>query len=199
MAFLVYLFVLLVAAGSVIFGLDLTQSPLQPPTYATAANQSPAAIAAKGEATQTAQVAGPKAAPAPVVAKANPATLNATAARAQATPEEAQTPAPAASAAVSTANHCAVDACAAAYHSFRASDCTYQPFGSERRVCTKSASTAVAPKRVATARPSTVRRTTRASDARRAYDRSYAERDSYAEPRRDRGWASDLFGDVFDR
>lgn len=36
MAFLVYLFVLLVAAGSIVFGLDLTQSPLQPPSYATA-------------------------------------------------------------------------------------------------------------------------------------------------------------------
>jgi len=32
---------------------------------------------------------------------------------------------------------CNVQACAGAYQSFRASDCTYQPFSGERRVCTK--------------------------------------------------------------
>ena len=34
-------------------------------------------------------------------------------------------------------NKCEIDACAAAYSSFRASDCTYQPFSGERRVCEK--------------------------------------------------------------
>jgi hypothetical protein len=34
-------------------------------------------------------------------------------------------------------NHCDIRACASAYKSFRASDCTYQPFGGERRVCGK--------------------------------------------------------------
>lgn len=33
-------------------------------------------------------------------------------------------------------NHCDVQACANAYASFRASDCTYQPFEGARRVCT---------------------------------------------------------------
>ena len=206
MAFLVYLFVLLVAAGSVIFGLDLTQSPLQPPSYAVATNETPASVAPaqvtpKVVTAQPAKVANAKPAAAPLAAKANPETnlADVSAARAQATSDEAQFPAPATTAAVSAPNHCAVDACAAAYHSFRASDCTYQPFGSERRVCTKSASAAAAPKRVATVRPSAIHRTARATDARRAYDRSYAERDSYAEPRRDRGWAFDLFGDAFNR
>ena len=32
---------------------------------------------------------------------------------------------------------CDVAACAAAYHSFRASDCTYQPFEGARRLCTR--------------------------------------------------------------
>ncbi len=32
-------------------------------------------------------------------------------------------------------NSCAVDACSSAYRSFRASDCTYQPYGAPRRVC----------------------------------------------------------------
>ena len=35
-------------------------------------------------------------------------------------------------------NRCDVNACASAYKSFRASDCTYQPFGGERRLCGKA-------------------------------------------------------------
>jgi hypothetical protein len=35
-------------------------------------------------------------------------------------------------------NQCDVQACASAYKSFRASDCTYQPFGGLRRVCGKA-------------------------------------------------------------
>ena len=35
-------------------------------------------------------------------------------------------------------NRCDVQACASAYKSFRASDCTYQPFGGERRICGKA-------------------------------------------------------------
>jgi hypothetical protein len=36
-----------------------------------------------------------------------------------------------------SAGRCNVSACAAAYRSFRASDCTYQPFDGTRRVCEK--------------------------------------------------------------
>jgi hypothetical protein len=36
---------------------------------------------------------------------------------------------------VATKRQCDVSACAAAHHSFRESDCTYQPFEGERRVC----------------------------------------------------------------
>jgi len=36
-----------------------------------------------------------------------------------------------------SSNHCDVQACAGAYKSFRASDCTYQSFEGPRRVCTK--------------------------------------------------------------
>ena len=35
----------------------------------------------------------------------------------------------------SSSARCDVQACASAYHSFRASDCTYQPFAGARRVC----------------------------------------------------------------
>lgn len=34
-----------------------------------------------------------------------------------------------------TPNRCAVQACSSAYQSFRASDCTYQPFEGPRRIC----------------------------------------------------------------
>jgi hypothetical protein len=59
---------------------------------------------------------------------------------AQSNPPAAQSNAQAdnASAAAATAaapGQCNVQACAAAYHSFRASDCTYQPFNGPRRVC----------------------------------------------------------------
>jgi len=35
----------------------------------------------------------------------------------------------------SAANSCAIDACSSAYRSFRASDCTYQPYSGPRKVC----------------------------------------------------------------
>ena len=37
----------------------------------------------------------------------------------------------------SASNQCDVRACASAYSSFRASDCTYQPYGGARRLCSK--------------------------------------------------------------
>lgn len=185
MAFLVYLFVLVVAAGSILFGLDLTQSPLQPPSYATPAARTVDAArpVAPAKIATTGTVSTPKARSA--VSSAG------VAANAQASSEDTQGQ-PQTAAAASAPNHCAIDACAAAYKSFRASDCTYQPFGGERRLCTKSA----ASKRVAAARPAIVHHASRTGDLRRTYDRSYAERDnyrdSYDEPRR--GWAFDLFG-----
>jgi hypothetical protein len=33
------------------------------------------------------------------------------------------------------AGACAIEACASAYRSFRASDCTYQPYGGPRKMC----------------------------------------------------------------
>lgn len=38
-------------------------------------------------------------------------------------------------------NRCDVAACAASYNSFRAADCTYQPFDGPRRICEKASST----------------------------------------------------------
>jgi hypothetical protein len=206
MAFFVYLFVLLVAAGSVIFGMDLTQSPLRPPAYATPSTQTttstppvsaPARIASVA-ATAPARAKSTAPAPANNVAESTAdkaADTSGVAAHAEASVQEAHAEPPVTNAAVSAPNHCAIDACAAAYRSFRASDCTYQPYGAERRLCTKTTSS----RRVAALRPA-VHHASR-SDLRRAYDRAYAERDdnrgSYGDRRR--GWAFDLFGDAFGR
>ena len=45
----------------------------------------------------------------------------------------------AASAAPPRSNRCDIAACASAYHSFRESDCTYQPFSGPRQMCDKTA------------------------------------------------------------
>lgn len=52
--------------------------------------------------------------------------------------------------AVPAANHCDIQACAGAYASFRASDCTYQPFQGPRRACVAPPA---AQQRTATSRP----------------------------------------------
>ena len=46
--------------------------------------------------------------------------------------------------ATTAGNRCDVQACANAYKSFRASDCTYQPYGGERRLCTTVAARSAA-------------------------------------------------------
>lgn len=183
MSFVVYFFVLLVAAGSVIFGLDWTQAPLNPPPYATLP-----ATATRVSGPAPAQPATAKAPARAIGGRTQPATTasvapvgNATTAMASATHEEAAvaTAAPA----TALAGRCNIEACSAAYRSFRASDCTYQPFGADRRACTK---TSVTGKIAAATRPHVVRRSeprevTRSAD-RRAYDDVRG------------GWSFDLFG-----
>jgi hypothetical protein len=86
----------------------------------------PAAAAPNNRAPITEQSAGaPTANPNP--AASNPAGASDDAAAATAA---AQQPAP---------PQCDVDACASAYASFRASDCTWQPYDGPRRLCTKGA------------------------------------------------------------
>jgi len=133
MSFVLYFFVLLVAAGSVLFGLDWLQAPLPPmppgPSTVVAgkpANTAPARQAAANQAVR--QIAKP---PAPVAAAATkpsgPDTTNAT-----------MTPvADTAVAGTDTAPKCDIAACASAYRSFRASDCTYQPYDGPRRLCAR--------------------------------------------------------------
>jgi hypothetical protein len=182
MSFLVYFFVLLVAAGSVIFGLDMTQAPLNPPPYATlpaTAQRSAPAQAAKAPAPAPARTVSAQPSPATVPAAGSAATAMASATHEEAAPT-GTTDAPAAA----VAGRCNVEACAAAYHSFRAADCTYQPFGSERRACTKSGVTG---KIASATRPRVVHHSD-LRDTRRLTDRRGYDDD------RSSGWSFDLFG-----
>jgi hypothetical protein len=72
-------------------------------------------------------------------APASPAAAPAAPVKAAVAPTQPALPAEA-----SAADHCDVAACETAYHSFRATDCTYQPTDGPRRLCSKGAPAAVA-------------------------------------------------------
>ena len=88
----------------------------------------------------------PNPAPAPTAVSANPepqkpaAETTGVAARVNASDEskESATASAAPVSATTSNNRCDVQACSSAYQSFRASDCTYQPFEGARRVCEKT-------------------------------------------------------------
>ena len=157
MQFLVYLTVLMVSVSTVLLEIHwLTTPPPQPKSAVQASAPPPRP-----------QVEGPSVALSPVYpkklepAQPAPAVANDTVAKAEATqkpvaettgvstrsapPDNAQNaqayaaplkqnePDQAAS-----NNRCDVQACGSAYRSFRASDCTYQPFDGPRRVCEKA-------------------------------------------------------------
>jgi hypothetical protein len=144
-SFLFYCAVLLVAGNSVVFGLDWMSAPL-PPMHETEASVQAAKAAAKfpPPVTRIAKVESrPRvvtparpATRAPQIAAVNPAAngvRNVTATPTIMTPKQlaAQPPAE------SEQPKCDVAACAAAYRSFRASDCSWQPYEGPRRFCDK--------------------------------------------------------------
>ena len=186
MSFLIYFAVLVFAAASALFGLDLMTSPLpvrhHHPRPQVADTATPAkrpeqegktaaarALAARDEAQakqQADRALSPVYPAAPGAPKPDGQDQAADAAKQAAPQQQAQTAAatrqPASSttqppetsgsapaneaqasapapqpAAQQTSNHCDVQACASAYHSFNAADCTYQPFEGPRRICTK--------------------------------------------------------------
>jgi hypothetical protein len=157
MSFIVYFFVALITAGSVLFGLDLVQAPLSPmpaSKYQLRAAVPPAAAPAvakvepKAEPRQ--QDAKPEqkpAAPALSVAALPPAPVAPAPApvASEQPPVSIVTPEPdIAAAAPAAAPKCNIDACEAAYRSFTAADCTYQPNEGPRRLCTRGAPPAAA-------------------------------------------------------
>ncbi len=115
--------VLAVALCNVVFGQNWTagsapqsQPQPQPAAALPAASDGPFAVAPIAPTTINALPAFNNAASAPIIEPAAPA------------PAEAPPP-----------PQCDVDACSAAYRTFRASDCTYIPSAGVRRLCTKGA------------------------------------------------------------
>ena len=131
----------------------------QPPVNTAAA--APAAVAAanpepRKPATETTRPVASPPEPKPVAETTGAATR----------PEETKLSATPVSVPASTSNNrCDVQACSSAYQSFRAADCTYQPFEGPRRVCEKP------PAQQRTARDQTER------PERRQWSRDVAPRD----------------------
>ncbi len=177
MSFLIYFFVLLVSAASVLFGLDLMNAPL-PNTPNVPIGRSVQAVAQPPVSPRQKRAADERALtpvyPADpgkpkVHAEAKLTPLPAPPPQIDQTPQPAQAngaPIVAARPATQPAsNTCDLRACGAAYYSFRASDCTYQPAAGPRRTCTvaRGATTAWAhaPKPQAAARPLQLTRSAR--------------------------------------
>ncbi|MDO9412498.1 MAG: BA14K family protein [Pseudolabrys sp.] len=145
---IVYFFVALIAAGSVLFGLDVVPAPMSPmpasqyEIRAAVLPQPPAPVVAKVEPS-TAQAAPVAAAPVAVPAQvvAAPAAVPPPAPEQQPSSIIADEPVTAAA----PAPRCDVDACAAAYRTFDAADCTYKPSEGPRRLCTRGTPPAAVP------------------------------------------------------
>ena len=145
MRFAVYGAVIVVTLGSVLLGLDWLSAPMSPMVDTDAGLH--AAVPPPVMAPST-NISTPIAPPTPVAPKANigapivpprlvaptsqnvPAQAGAGAEGAPPVPSVAPEPEP-------QQPSCNVAACTAAYRSFRASDCTYQPTGGPRKLCTK--------------------------------------------------------------
>jgi len=111
MSFLVYLVVAVVTVFSVVLEMDVLVEPTHKIEYAKLATASPASQPVVQQATPAIDAGAPV-----------PASQTATAAKPVSEP---------------ASDKCDITACAAAYHSFRATDCTYQPDNGPRRLCSK--------------------------------------------------------------
>jgi hypothetical protein len=161
MRFAVYVAVLMIALGSVLLGLDWQPAPMSPMVDTEAGLHGPVSLpppptlAVTAPATPSPQVTPKANIGAPIVppkltAPANqPATPQATPAvpvqAGVAPPTEPSTviAAPESAPPPQAPPNCNVDACTAAYRSFRAADCTYQPSEGPRRLCSKQAMPAI--------------------------------------------------------
>jgi hypothetical protein len=153
----VYGAVLLIALGSVLLGLDWVSAPMspmvdtkaglsaaapplpQPPSKPTVAvPNTPAPLAAPPVQPN---ISAPVDPPVPTTPRANLGApiiapgLTPSPSASSAAAAQAATEAPAATPELQV--HCNVNACTAAYRSFRAADCTYQPSDGPRRLCSK--------------------------------------------------------------
>jgi len=129
----VYGAVLVIALGSVLLGLDRLPAPMSPMVDTAAGLAAASAPALQPVAAQPLPSVPSATIGAPIV----PPVLAAPASPATPVPARAAAQAAAPVAAPEPEARCNVDACTAAYRSFRPSDCTYQPTGGPRRLCTK--------------------------------------------------------------
>lgn len=151
MNFIVYFFVALIAAFSVLFGLDWVSapmSPMPPSKYelrAAVPPPSPAPVVAEAKPEtkpdakpESTLQAKPEAKPAGAPKLATPGAAAPAAAPLYATDQQPASIAAAEPGAAATpAPKCNVEVCTSAYRSFTAADCTYQPSDGPRRLCTK--------------------------------------------------------------
>jgi hypothetical protein len=131
-----YLSVLVIALGGMLFGLDWLSAPMSPMVdteaglHAAAPPAVPAPAAAPNAAVAPNANIGAPIRPPGLVSPARPNVPAPPGVGAQVAP-------PPPLAAPKPEVTCNVDACTAAYRTFTASDCTYQPIGGPRRLCTK--------------------------------------------------------------
>jgi hypothetical protein len=126
-----YSAVVLVAAGSVVMGLDWMSAPMPPmptPKNVVFVPPPPPKVAVP--------VVAPVAVPNPAQSTNQSPPVASAPVASVAAPVPAATPV-AAPLAAAAKIRCDADACAAAYRSFRESDCTYNPSSGPRRLCTK--------------------------------------------------------------
>jgi hypothetical protein len=129
----VYGAVLVIALGSVLLGLDWLSAPMPPMTDTEAGLHAPPAV----RPPPAPVVATPAAPNAPIGAPIVPPGLVAPAVPNAPAPTAAQAAPTPPVAAPEPQVQCRVEACTAAYRSFRASDCTYMPNAGQRRLCAK--------------------------------------------------------------
>jgi hypothetical protein len=135
-SFLFYSCLFLVIAGSVAFGLDWLSAPL-PPMPETEASVQAAKLAANVPPPRPAPVAAAVRSVYPARPLPESANAGATAMVEPQIGVAAPAPTAPAAAAAPAQPQCDIAACSAAYRSFRASDCTWQPFDGPRRFCDK--------------------------------------------------------------
>jgi hypothetical protein len=145
----VYGAVLAITLGSVLLGLDWLSAPMSPMVNTEAGLRAPVAslpppIAKTGASNVAAPIVLPPTPPSAKTGAPNigarivPPSLTApTSPNAPVSAGAAVEPAPAPIALPEPAALCNVEACTAAYRSFRASDCTYIASGGARRPCAK--------------------------------------------------------------
>jgi hypothetical protein len=134
----VYGAVLAITLGSVLLGLDWVSAPMSPMVDTQAGLHAvapprvivaPAPPVSPAPASPKASIGVPIVPPSLVAPKGPNVPVSAGAAPQDSTPAPIAAPEPRV--------RCNVEACTAAYHSFTASDCTYQPSNGPRRLCAK--------------------------------------------------------------